>query len=71
MSKRDNQAAIWEETSKYLPLVKSMPLIDSWLVAGKVLQDAAWQVVQSNMKPGDIKAILIDADDLIKELVEK
>jgi ABC-type glycerol-3-phosphate transport system substrate-binding protein len=71
MSKRVKQVVIWEEIQKYLPQVKSMPMIDSWLIAGKVLQDAAWQVVQSNMKPGDVKTILISADNLVKELVEK
>ncbi len=44
----------WELSLQYLPLVKSMPLLASWLDVGKVLQDAAWQVVQSNIKPGDM-----------------
>ncbi len=61
----------WELSLQYLPLVKSMPLLASWLNAGKVLQDAAWQVVQSNMKPGDVNTILVDAELLIKEILNR
>lgn len=69
--KHDKPDIIWEEIQKFLPQVKSMPLLDSWPNIGRVLQDAAWQVVQSNMKPGDIKAILLSADNLIKELIDR
>lgn len=61
----------WELSLEYLPLVKSMPVLSSWLNAGKVLQDAAWQVVQSNMKPGDVDTILADAELLIKEILNR
>lgn len=58
----------WKKALQFLPQVKSIPLIESWLDAGKVLQDAAWQVVQSNIKPGDVSGILIAADKLIGEM---
>ena len=61
----------WELSLQFLPLVKSMPLLGSWLDAGKVLQDAAWQVVQSNMKTGDVNTILADAEILIKEVLNR
>jgi ABC-type glycerol-3-phosphate transport system substrate-binding protein len=61
----------WELSLQYLPLVKSMPLLATWLDAGKVLQDAAWQVVQSNTKPGDVSTILADAELLIKEILNR
>lgn len=61
----------WELSLQYLPLVKSMPLLASWLDAGKVLQDAAWQVVQSNMKPSDVNTILADAELLIQEILNQ
>lgn len=61
----------WELSLEYLPLVKSMPLLSSWLNVGKVLQDAAWQVVQSNIKPGDVNTILADAELLIREILNR
>lgn len=61
----------WGGFQKYLPQVKTMPLVESWPVAGRVLQDAAWQVVQSNIKPGEIISILQNADLLIKELLNR
>jgi len=69
LSKFSQQNPAWVDSLQYLPLVKSAPLAASWLDAGKVLQDAAWQVIQSNIKPGNISEILIDAEKLIKELV--
>jgi multiple sugar transport system substrate-binding protein len=68
MEKFSQSNPAWTDSLQYLPLVKTAPLIGSWLDAGKVLQDAAWQVIQSNIKPGDISGILLEADELIKEL---
>jgi multiple sugar transport system substrate-binding protein len=61
----------WNAALQYLPLSKSTPLLSTWNIAGKVLQDASWQLAQSNIKTGDIPDILRQVDELIKEIVQK
>jgi len=61
----------WDAALQYLPLTKSAPLFSSWINVGRVLQDAAWQISQSQIKQGDIPGILAEVDRLIKEIITK
>jgi multiple sugar transport system substrate-binding protein len=61
----------WDAALQYLPLSKSAPILSTWNIVGKVLQDASWQLAQSNIKTGDVPDILGQVDKLIKEIVQK
>jgi len=61
----------WDTALQYLPLTKSTPLFSSWINVGRILQDSAWQLTQSNVKSGDIPVILSEVDKLIKEIYQK
>jgi multiple sugar transport system substrate-binding protein len=61
----------WDTALQYLPLTKPAPMLSSWKTVGRVLQDAALQLTQSNVKSGDIPVILDEIDQLIKEIFQK
>jgi hypothetical protein len=67
---RQNHPA-WDAALQYLPLSKSAPILSTWNIVGKVLQDASWQLAQSNIKTGDVPDILNQVNTLIKEIVQK
>jgi multiple sugar transport system substrate-binding protein len=61
----------WDAALQYLPLSKSAPILSTWNIVGKVLQDASWQLAQSNIKTGDVPDILNQVNTLIKEIIQK
>jgi multiple sugar transport system substrate-binding protein len=66
-----NQNPAWDTALQFLPFTKSIPLLSSWINVGRILQDSAWQLTQSNVRSGDIPDILNEADKLIKEISQK
>ncbi len=62
------QHPAWNSALQYIPLARSAPNQESWLITGKVLQDAAWQLTQYTVKQGDIPTILGQTDQLIQSL---
>jgi len=71
MSSFRNLHPAWFAALQYLPLAKSTPLLSSWTIVGKILQDSTWQLAQGNVKTGDIPDVLSDVDKLIKEIYPK
>ena len=60
---------VWNDALLYLPLAKPAPSLESWRIAGRVIQDAAWQLMQANIASSDISELLGRADRLIKDLI--
>ncbi len=61
----------WASVVSWIPLAQPVPQSSGWRVARLVLQDAAWQVMQSYVPPGDIGAILAELDATILEVLER
>jgi len=61
---------VWNDALQYLPYAKPAPSLESWRVAGRVIQDATWQLMQANIASSDIAELLGRADKLIKDLIE-
>jgi len=59
----------WDSILIDIPLIRPMNALDSWDVAGRVLQDAAWQVTLATVKQGDMSFILEQADKLLREVL--
>lgn len=60
---------LWDSILDEIPLIRPMTSLHTWDVAGRVLQDAAWQVTQSTVKQGDMPSILEQADKLVREIL--
>lgn len=60
---------MWSEILTYLPLAKAAPKISTWPVAGSVLSDAAWQLMQFTMKIDEIPALLEMAETTTREIL--
>ena len=59
----------WNSILIDIPLIRPMNTLDTWEIAGRVLQDAAWQVTLATVKQGDMPFILEQADKLLREVL--
>lgn len=62
---------LWDSILDEIPLIRPMTSLPTWDVAGRVLQDVAWQVTQSTVKQGDMLSILEQADKLLGEILSE
>jgi len=60
---------MWNEILSFLPQAKPVPKLSSWEVAGKVLGDSAWQLMQYTVNIEEIPNILITAESVTREIL--
>ncbi len=61
----------WAGAVAWIPLAQPAPQASGWRVARLVLQDAAWQAMQSYVPPEEIEGILAELDATIAEILER
>ena len=61
----------WTEVRGMNAEAVSVPLYPDWMIAGCLLEDAAWQLFQPFTTGEEIPMILQTLDDMIMELIEK
>ena len=61
----------WAEVRRMNAEAVSVPLHPDWLIAGCLLEDAAWQLFQPFTTEEDVPLILEMLDSMIEELIEK
>jgi ABC-type glycerol-3-phosphate transport system substrate-binding protein len=60
----------WKSSLPWIPIIQAAPQLASWRVARAVLQDAAWQIFQTNVKPSEIPGFLQILDETIPEVLQ-
>jgi multiple sugar transport system substrate-binding protein len=65
------QTPQWAKTIAWIPFAQPTPQSPGWRVARYILEDAAWQAMQSYVLPDQIPAILEELDATIAEVLER
>jgi multiple sugar transport system substrate-binding protein len=60
----------WGQTVIWMRNARSVPLLAEWRTAGTILEDAAWQLYQTNIKPDQIPGILKTLDATVPEILK-
>jgi multiple sugar transport system substrate-binding protein len=61
----------WSAALSLLPKAVAVPKQSSWRVARAIIQDAAWQIFQTETKPEQIQQILDQMDNLAAEVMQR
>jgi len=62
---------VWESILENIPLIRPLPALQSWGVAGSMLGDAALYVTRSTVKQGDMQLILEEVDKMVREVLSE
>lgn len=65
------QVPQWASVNALIPLAQPAPVAAGWRVARWVLEDAAWQIMQSHIPTEQIPQILAELDATVAEVLER
>jgi len=65
-----NEYPQWEAALPLVPLTQPAPHVNSWHIVHMILEDAAWQVYQTNTGEDSIPSILTELDNTILEVLQ-
>ena len=60
----------WEKALLWIPVTQPTPRLASWRLVRNLLEDAIWQIYQTNTKTEDVSAILEELQDMIPEVIK-